>query len=79
MLAGRYLTAIMFGSRDSSCRVCRHTGYSAEMSQVELLRDVADKRSDRRKLLKNVRGGTIIRLLEGAPPRGPREDARGIP
>ena len=49
------------------------------MSQVELLRDVADKRSDRRKLLKNVRGGTIIRLLEGAPPRSPREDARGIP
>jgi hypothetical protein len=46
---------------------------------VEVLRDVADKRSDRRKLLKNVRGGTIIQLLEGAPPRSPREDARGIP
>src|SRR6516225_7101794 len=39
------------------------------VATVELLRDVADKRSDRRKLLKNVRGGTIIRLPEGAPPR----------
>ena len=49
------------------------------VATVEVLRDVADKRSDRRKLLKNVRGGTIIRLPEGAPPRSPREDARGIP
>ena len=49
------------------------------VATVEVLRDVADKRSDRRKFLKNVRGGTIIRLLEGAPLRSPREDARGIP
>jgi len=46
---------------------------------VEVLRDVADGRNDRRELLKIAGGRTIICLLDGASLRSPREDAGGIP
>jgi len=46
---------------------------------VKVLRDVltsADR--DKRKLLKIAGGCTIIRLLDGASLRSPREDAGGV-
>ena len=69
------LRALAFFGDGPGRDVVSVAGYP-RVATVELFRDVADKRrSDRRKLLKNVRGGTIIRLPEGAPPRSPREDA----
>lgn len=49
------------------------------VATVEFVRGVADERSETRKLLKIARGGTIIRLLEGASLRSPRQDCRRPP
>ena len=63
------------GQKDTHCAWLDH----ARVAPVDVPRELADERSDRRKLLKIAGGCTIIGALDGASLGSPRGDAGGIP